>query len=104
MSTETKIAHVDLNIAGTPHRISCPVNEIDNLKKTTDLLNKNLRQLRIDIAGANPSNEELLVLHCLDLYDQIRELQEAKKDLTEQEYHATVLINKLLKTAAHIAG
>lgn len=102
VAAKPSITRVDLSIAGTPHRISCPTEEVANLNKTADALNKNLRELRSGIIGKSPSNEELLVLHCLELYDKIRELEEEKADFLAEQKDAEAMIDKLLKTTQAI--
>lgn len=96
------IAKVDISIAGVPHRISCPSTEVANLNKTADQINEALRDIRRNVRGKSPSNEELLVLHCLDLYDEIRELSKAKETHLIETQRATALIDKIIKDAVSI--
>lgn len=96
-----EISRVDLSIAGTPHRIRCPSSEVANVNKTAEAINKSLKELRATV-GKAPSNEELLVLHCLELYDQIRELNESCEQYKKQEQEANGMLDKLLKNAQAI--
>lgn len=100
--TASKFTRVDISIAGTPHRINCPRDEVENVNRTADRLNDNLRQIRRDVSGKSPSNEELLVLHCLELYDEIAELKKWRQNELINNERASVLLDKILKDAKGI--
>lgn len=93
------ISRVDISIAGTPHRISCPSDEVNHLHKVADNINQALRDIRRHVTGKNPSNEELLVLHCLDLYDQLSELKHKDQERNIEEERACALLDKMIKNA-----
>lgn len=104
VNTKTStFARVDVTVAGTPHKITCPEDEIENVQKTAHRLHENIISLRQQVKNKNPSNEELLVIHCLELYDQISELKTTQKFAHDKEQRATALIDQLLKTAKAIA-
>ncbi len=90
---------VDINIAGTPHRITCPANEIKTLEDSVSQINNQIRSIRQGIKNKSLTNEELLVLTCLELCDQIRSLQEVSASQDEEKDHAMVLIAKMIKDA-----
>lgn len=92
------ISRVDISIAGTPHRISCPSDEVNHLQKVADTINQALRDIRRHVTGKNPSNEELLVLHCLDLYDQLNELKHKDQERNIEEERACALLDKMIKS------
>lgn len=90
---------VDISIAGTPHRVVCPVNEVANLEAGADYINQKIRDLRREIKNKNPSNEEFLVLVSLELYDQVRALQAQVSAATEERRQIHALIEKINRDA-----
>lgn len=89
-SQSTKnISLVDISVAGTTHRIGCANDKVANLRQNTETLNQKLKSLRLQVSGKPPTNEELLVLHCLALYDEVAALK------STQEQTRT-LVDKLL--------
>lgn len=93
---------VDISIAGTPHRIVCPADEVQNLENAAKFINDKIREIRHGIKGKNPNNEELLVLTCLELYDQVQFLRgERQHHLIENE-RARTLIDKMIKDARSV--
>lgn len=99
------IVRVDLSIAGTPHRISCPSSEVATVNKNADRLNDNLRDIRRSVGSKNPTNEELLVLHCLELYDQLHDLKRQLQDKNMNNERSQALLDKLIKdTQAMVRG
>lgn len=104
ISTETtpKFTRVDISIAGTPHRINCPTSEVDNVNRTADRLNNNLKEIRRSVSGKSPTNEELLVLHCLELYDEMAELKKLRQNELINNERVSALLDKILKDAKTI--
>lgn len=93
---------VDLSIAGTSHRITCPADEVVQLEQAGAHINDKIRELRRAIKGKNPTNEELLVLVCLELHDQCQSLKsERERQLLDNE-RAQVLIDKITKDARSV--
>lgn len=90
---------VDVTIAGTPHKITCPDDEVENVQSTANRLHENLIQLRQQVKGKSPNNEELLVLHCLELYDQLAELKARQKFASDNTQRAEAMLDNLLKNA-----
>lgn len=93
---------VDLSIAGTPHRISCPSSEVATVNKNADRLNESLREIRRSVGSKNPTNEDLLVLHCLELYDQINDLKRQIQDGQIHNERSNALLDKLIKDAQSV--
>lgn len=93
---------VHISIAGTPHRIICPTNEVASLELATDKINEKIRDIRREIKGKTPNNEELLVLVCLDLYDQVQALTQEINSHRHQNSQAVALIDKINKDAKSI--
>lgn len=90
---------VDISIAGTPHRIVSPVDAIKNLESAAEHINQKIRDLRREIKNKNPSNEEFLVLVCLEMYDQIQALQKQLGEKEALQKQAQLLIEKIGKEA-----
>lgn len=86
---------IDISIAGTPHRIVCPVNEIKNLENGAEFINQKIRDLRRDIKHKTPSNEEFLVLVCLDLYDQLQALERHVAANESEKKQIAAMIDKI---------
>ncbi|MDI4497910.1 cell division protein ZapA [Moraxella nonliquefaciens] len=93
---------VDLSIAGSSHRITCPIDEVAQLEQAGTYINDKIRELRRAIKGKNPSNEELLVLTCLELYDQCRSLNNDRKNQILANERAKALIEKITKDARSV--
>lgn len=87
---------VDVSIAGTPHRITCPSNEVDNLEVACQWINDKIREIRNVFKSKSPSNEELLVLTCLELYDQVQTLKLNNNQYKHGEAEAKELIDKMI--------
>ncbi|MDO4897175.1 MAG: cell division protein ZapA [Moraxella sp.] len=98
-AVKSDVTPVDISIAGTHHRIVCPTSEISHLETAVSYINNTVRSIRQDIKGKSPTNEELLVLTCLEMYDQLKALQDSEDYYTTERDEALVLIEKLLKNA-----
>lgn len=94
----SEFKNVDIVISGTTHRINAPVNLIDTLNHTADKLNDNLKQIRKNVRGKSPTNEELLVLHCLDLYDTIAELEKSLAAAAVTDRTASQALDKVIQS------
>lgn len=90
---------VDISIAGTHHRIVCPSDEVAHLESAVSFINEKVRSIRQDIKGKVPTNEELLVLTCLEMYDQLKTLQDSEDYYVTERDDALNIIDKLLKSA-----
>ncbi|MDO5652140.1 MAG: cell division protein ZapA [Moraxella sp.] len=96
-NTPPAIKKVDINIIGSAYRINCPIDEVSNLTHSANAINDALKGIRRNVRGKTPNNEELLVLYCLELYD---ELQSTKKQLADQQHKeqaALDVMNRLIK-------
>ncbi|MFB6348122.1 cell division protein ZapA [Moraxella marmotae] len=92
---QEQFRQIDINIAGTSHRIVCPVGEIKNLESSVETINQKIRDLRKDLKNKTPSNEELLVFVCLDFYDQIQALQNQINALQDERKQVASMIDKI---------
>lgn len=104
IKTPIKNARVDLSIAGTPIRISCPTDEVESLNRCADDLNEALRELRRQMGGRKPSNEELLILHILELNDQLKDAKSRLHAHEQERARAQTMLAKLIdETQATLA-
>ena len=101
-TTQTEYKAVDISIAGTPHRVVCPANEVKNLEQAAEYINQKIRDLRREIKNKTPTNEEFLVLACLDLYDQVQNLQNKINQSQSEQQNALALIDKINKDAQSV--
>lgn len=101
---DDRFTKVELSIAGTTHRINCPASDVMNINRVAEQISEALRELRRAVRGKSPSNEELLVLHCLDLYDQLREANSERDQVLAEANRAEALIDKILKDANNIGS
>lgn len=103
-STSPKITAkaVDISISGTPHRIVCPADEVQNLENAAKFINDKIREIRHSIKGKNPNNEELLVLTCLELYDQVQSLRGERQHYLIEKERAKTLVDKMMKDARSV--
>lgn len=93
---------VDISISGTPHRIVCPSDEVQNLENAAKFINDKIREIRHGIKGKNPNNEELLVLTCLELYDQVQALRGDRQQYLIENERAKTLVEKMMKDARSV--
>ncbi len=98
MSSKDSIKKVDIFINGHSYSIYCPTDEEPALQRATSHINKFIQDIRKN--ASQLSQEELLVLCSLNLYEKSEELQHhiqaeerAKKVLTKIIADAQSLIN-----------
>lgn len=103
-TTQTKASFesVSINIAGMTHRINCPSDDVANLEASADHLNQKIRDLRQAIKSKSPSNEELLVLICLELHDKLKSLEKQHSSNTDEKEQERLLLDKILQEARSI--
>lgn len=93
---------INLNIAGTNHRINCPIDELAQLERAGEFINDKIREIRHDTKGKNLSNEELLVLICLELYDSQESLRVERRNQLSDNERARALIEKINENARSV--
>lgn len=101
-ATKASAKAVDISISGTPHRIVCPADEVQNLENAAKFINDKIREIRHGIKGKNPNNEELLVLTCLELYDQVQVLRNERQYFVIENERAKTLVDKMIKDARSV--
>ncbi len=101
-STSSTLTRVDISIAGTSYRINCPREHTSTLQEHSERLNKALRDIRSNFGNKNPSNEELLVLHCLALYDELHTAHSLQEKQRNNDVKAEALIERLIKQTKEV--
>lgn len=96
---QSDIKTVRIIIANKSYDLVCPNDQIQALENAANKINEKIRDIRHTIKKKCPSNEELLVLTCLDLYDQVQTLTQQIQTHTQQTNQAIALIEKINKDA-----
>ena len=91
------VSPVDIKSAGAFHRIVCPSDEVGGLEEAAAYINDKIREIRQGMKGKSPSNEELLVLTCLELYDSYKGLKDKESQRILEQEDAMNLIQKMIK-------
>ena len=94
---EPQIKKVDVAIAGVTYPIFCPVHEQEELRAAVSYINDSALKLRKD--SPSLSQENLLVLTCLNLYDEIQTHKRNEEDRLQQSKQSEALLNKIMKDA-----
>lgn len=97
---EPQIKKVDISIAGVTYPIYCPVHEQEELRSAVSYINNYAQELRKDAPSL--SQENLLVLCCLNLYEKIHANQRDDEDRLQESSRSDALLNKILKDAQSI--
>ncbi|MBB3107029.1 cell division protein ZapA [Psychrobacter luti] len=97
---EPQIKKVDVAIAGVTYPIYCPVHEQEELHSAVSYINNYALDLKRDAPSL--SQESLLVLCCLNLYEKIHTNQRNEEDRLQQSKQSEALINKIMKDAHSI--
>lgn len=97
---EQQIKKVDVAIAGVTYPIYCPVHEQEELHSAVSYINNYALDLKRDAPSL--SQESLLVLCCLNLYEKIHANQRNEEDRLQQSKQSEALINKIMKDAHSI--
>ena len=95
---EPQIKKVDIAIAGVTYPIYCPVHEQEELLSAVSHINDFALNLRRN--APNLSQENLLVLCCLNLYEKIHSNKRSEEDRLQQSKQSESLLNKIM-TDAH---
>ena len=97
---EPQIKKVDVAIAGVAYPIYCPVHEQEELHSAVSYINNYALDLKRDAPSL--SQESLLVLCCLNLYEKIHANQRSEEDRLQQSKQSEALLNKIMKDAHSI--
>lgn len=97
---EPQIKKVDIAIAGVTYPIYCPVHEQEELRSAVSYINDYALNLKRDAPSL--SQESLLVLCCLDLYEKIQTHERNEEDRGQQDKQSVALLNKVIQDAHSI--
>ena len=97
---EPQIKKVDIAIAGVTYPIYCPVHEQEELRSAVSYINDYALNLKRDAPSL--SQESLLVLCCLDLYEKIQTHERNEEDRGQQDKESMALLNKVIQDAHSI--
>ena len=94
---EPQIKKVDISIAGVTYSVYCPINEEEELRSTVYDINNFALELKK--GSPNLSQENLLVLCCLNLHEKIDDYKKADTDRHTQEKQNEALLSKIIREA-----
>ncbi|WAI87020.1 hypothetical protein SC65A3_00471 [Psychrobacter sp. SC65A.3] len=97
---EPQIKKVDIAIAGITYPIYCPVHEQEELRSAVSYINDFALNLKRDAPSL--SQESLLVLCCLNLYEKIQTHERGEEDRGQQDKQSMALLNKVIQDAHSI--
>ena len=97
---EPQIKKVDIAIAGITYPIYCPVHEQEELRSAVSYINDFALNLKRDAPSL--SQESLLVLCCLNLYEKIQTHERNEEDRGQQDKQSMALLNKVIQDAHSI--
>ena len=97
---EPQIKKVDIAIAGVTYPIFCPVHEQEELQSAVSYINNYALDLKRDAPSL--SQESILVLCCLNLYEKIHANQRSDEDRLQKDKQSEALLNKIMKDAHSI--
>ena len=97
---EPQIKKVDISIAGITYPIYCPIHEEEELRAAVFYINDYVLELRRDAPSL--SQESLLVLCCLNLYEKIQTNKRGEEDRSQQDKQSVALLNKVIQDAHSI--
>lgn len=100
MTPESQVKKVDIVIAGVTYPIYCPIHEQEELLSAVSYINNYALDLRREVPSL--SQESLLVLCCLNLYEKIHANQRSEEDRLQQDKQSEALLNKIMKDAQSI--
>ncbi len=99
-SPEPKMKKADIAIAGTTYSVYCPVDEEDELRSAVHYINNFALEIKKD--APNLSQENLLVLSCLNLYEKINANKKRAEERKTQDDESEALLQKIIKDAQSV--
>jgi len=97
---EPQIKKVDIAIAGVTYPIFCPVHEQEELLSAVSYINNYALDLKRDAPSL--SQESILVLCCLNLYEKIHANQRSDENRLQKNKQSEALLNRIMKDAHSI--
>ncbi len=97
---KTEMKTVDVTISGATYPINCPVDEIEELEKAVLYINHFIREIRKD--APTLSHENLLVLCCLNIYEEMKQQKNTQASIRQNDKQMRSLIDKITQDAKSI--
>lgn len=91
---------VDIAIAGISYAVFCPIHEQEELHAAVSYINNYALDLKKEAPSL--SQENLLVLCCLNLYEKIHSTQRNDEDRLQQDKQSEALLDKIIKDAQSV--
>ncbi len=95
-----EIVNVPITISGATYSVNCPVNEQDELEKAVLYINHFIRSVRKN--APTLSYENLLILCCLNMYEEMRQQRNTQESIRENDKQMKALIEKITRDARSI--
>lgn len=99
-SKKQEIKKIDIVIAGASYPIFCPADEEQELRAAEKFINDFATAIKKDAPKLNQEN--LLVLSCLNLYEQINAHKTSAAERQQQSKQNEQLLNKILQEAQSV--
>lgn len=97
---EPPMKMVNIFIADSSYNIFCPVHEEQELRSAVHYINNFATDIKKD--APKLSQEDLLVLTCLNLYEKIQDNNKAEISRQQQNDQNEAFLNKIIKDAQSI--
>jgi cell division protein ZapA len=99
-AADLKVKQVDIAIAGVTYSIFCPEPEEEELRAAVHYINN----FALDIKKGAPSlsQENLLVLSCLNLYEKIHEHNKTDDNQQQESKQTEALLSKIIQDTQSI--
>ena len=91
---------IDIVIAGASYPIFCPADEEQELRAAEKFINDFATNIKKDAPKLNQEN--LLVLSCLNLYEQINAHKKSEAERQQQSKQNEQLLNKIMQEAQSV--
>ncbi len=91
---------IDIVIAGVSYPIFCPADEEQELRAAEKFINDFATNIKKDAPKLNQEN--LLVLSCLNLYEQINAHKKSEAERQQQSKQNEQLLNKIMQEAQSV--
>ena len=95
--SESPVKKVNVAIAGVSYPIFCPADEQQALLSAVSYINNYALDLKKEAPSL--SQERVLVLCCLDLYEKMHNNQKKEEDRSKEDKQSAALLNKIMKDA-----
>ncbi len=97
---QPEIKKIDIVIAGASYPIFCPADEEQELRAAEKFINDFATNIKKDAPKLNQEN--LLVLSCLNLYEQINAHKKSEAERQQQSKQNEQLLNKIMQEAQSV--